>query len=192
MPSYCFSFKIPDDLTATNTYTYFQLDYSPSFNFDQNILNFGNVNFASAKISAILSGLSIYQIGRYIHTFLQSPLLFYFRDKIPEQFIRFIEFSHAIKYRQLKRMLLLHFLHKLEAKVWKIGKLKLKRKKSQVKFSKISAQPLKRCQKKQCKVKLNYRKQVFFFALNFLPWEFLLIKKLEIRKTKTTQYTYNP
>ena len=25
-----------------------------------------------------------------------------------------------------------------------------------------------------------------FFALNFLPWEFLLIKKLEIEKTKTT------
>ena len=28
-----------------------------------------------------------------------------------------------------------------------------------------------------------------FFALNFLPWEFLLIKKLEIQKNKTTQYT---
>ena len=28
-----------------------------------------------------------------------------------------------------------------------------------------------------------------FFALNFLPWDFLLIKKLEIEKTKTTQYT---
>ena len=28
-----------------------------------------------------------------------------------------------------------------------------------------------------------------FFALNFLPWEFLLIKKLEIEKTKTTKYT---
>ena len=39
------------------------------------------------------------------------------------------------------------------------------------------------------KLKLNYRKQVFFFALNFLPWEFLFIKKLEIEKTKTTQYT---
>ena len=25
-----------------------------------------------------------------------------------------------------------------------------------------------------------------FFALNFLPWEFLLIKKLEIEKTKNT------
>ena len=35
-------------------------------------------------------------------------------------------------------------------------------------------------------IKLN---QVFFFELNFLPWEFLLIKKLEIKKTKTTKYT---
>ena len=26
----------------------------------------------------------------------------------------------------------------------------------------------------------------FFFQLNFLPWEFLSIKKLEIEKTKTT------
>ena len=26
-----------------------------------------------------------------------------------------------------------------------------------------------------------------YFALNFLPWDFLLIKKLEIEKTKTTQ-----
>ena len=25
-----------------------------------------------------------------------------------------------------------------------------------------------------------------YFALNFLPWEFLLIKKLEIEKTKAT------
>ena len=25
-------------------------------------------------------------------------------------------------------------------------------------------------------LKLNYRKKVFLFALNFLPWEFLLIK----------------
>ena len=25
-----------------------------------------------------------------------------------------------------------------------------------------------------------------FFALNFLPWEFLLLKKLEIEKAKTT------
>ena len=29
----------------------------------------------------------------------------------------------------------------------------------------------------------------FFFSLNFLPWEFLLVKKLEINKTKTTLYT---
>ena len=28
-----------------------------------------------------------------------------------------------------------------------------------------------------------------FFALNFLPWEFLLVKKLEIEKIKTTKYT---
>ena len=28
-----------------------------------------------------------------------------------------------------------------------------------------------------------------FFALNFLPWEFLSVKKLEIKKTKTTKYT---
>ena len=28
-----------------------------------------------------------------------------------------------------------------------------------------------------------------FFALNFLPWEFLLVKMLEIEKTKTTKYT---
>jgi hypothetical protein len=28
-----------------------------------------------------------------------------------------------------------------------------------------------------------------FFTLNFLPWEFLLVKKLEIEKTKTTKYT---
>ena len=27
---------------------------------------------------------------------------------------------------------------------------------------------------------------VFYSAVNFLPWEFLLIKKLEIEKTKTT------
>ena len=35
-------------------------------------------------------------------------------------------------------------------------------------------------------LKLNYRKKVFYFALNFLPWEFLLIKKLDFEKTKTT------
>ena len=28
-----------------------------------------------------------------------------------------------------------------------------------------------------------------FFALNFLPWQFLLIKKLEIEKIKTIKYT---
>ena len=38
-------------------------------------------------------------------------------------------------------------------------------------------------------LKLNYRKTVFYFALNFLPWEFLLIKKLDFKKTNTTQYT---
>ena len=39
-------------------------------------------------------------------------------------------------------------------------------------------------------VQLNYRKKLFFFfALNFLPWEFLFVKKLEIEKTKTTKYT---
>ena len=27
------------------------------------------------------------------------------------------------------------------------------------------------------------------FTLNFLPWEFLLVKKLKIKKTKTTNYT---
>ena len=37
-------------------------------------------------------------------------------------------------------------------------------------------------------IKLNYRKKVFYFALNFLPWEFLLIKKLDFEKTKTTEY----
>ena len=28
-----------------------------------------------------------------------------------------------------------------------------------------------------------------FFALNFLPWESLLVKKLEIEETKTTNFT---
>ena len=28
-----------------------------------------------------------------------------------------------------------------------------------------------------------------FFPLYFLPWEFLIVKKLEIGKTKTTKYT---
>ena len=32
-------------------------------------------------------------------------------------------------------------------------------------------------------LKLNYRS---YAALNFLPWEFLLVKKVEIEKTKTT------
>ena len=35
-------------------------------------------------------------------------------------------------------------------------------------------------------VKLNYRKKVFYLALNLLPWEFLLIKKLDFEKTKAT------
>ena len=34
-------------------------------------------------------------------------------------------------------------------------------------------------------LRLNYCRY-FFFALNFLPWEFLIIKKLEIVKTKPT------
>ena len=38
-------------------------------------------------------------------------------------------------------------------------------------------------------LKLNYRKKVFYFALNFLPWEFLLIKKLDFEKTKPTWYS---
>ena len=32
-------------------------------------------------------------------------------------------------------------------------------------------------------LKLNYLKKVFYFALNFLPLEFLLIKKLDFEKT---------
>ena len=38
-------------------------------------------------------------------------------------------------------------------------------------------------------LELNYRKQVFYLALKFLPWEFLFVKKLDFEKTKTTQYT---
>jgi hypothetical protein len=38
-------------------------------------------------------------------------------------------------------------------------------------------------------VKAELLLEGIFFALNFLPWEFLLVKKLEIGKTKTTQYT---
>ena len=32
-------------------------------------------------------------------------------------------------------------------------------------------------------IKLNYREKVFYFALNFLPWDFLSIKKLDFKKT---------
>ena len=39
---------------------------------------------------------------------------------------------------------------------------------------------------KPSKLKLNYRKKVFYFALNFLPWEILLIKKLDFENTKAT------
>ena len=35
-------------------------------------------------------------------------------------------------------------------------------------------------------LKLNYFKNVLYFALNFLPREFLLVKKWEIEKTKTS------
>ena len=38
------------------------------------------------------------------------------------------------------------------------------------------------------RLKLNYRMKVFYYALNFLPWEFLLIKKLDFEKTKVTWY----
>ena len=37
-------------------------------------------------------------------------------------------------------------------------------------------------------LKLNYHKKVFYFALNFLPWEILLIKKLDFEKTEATKY----
>ena len=39
------------------------------------------------------------------------------------------------------------------------------------------------------RVKQNYRKKVFYLALNFLPWEFLLVKKLDFEENKTTWYT---
>ena len=39
------------------------------------------------------------------------------------------------------------------------------------------------------KAKAELPLEGIFFALNFLPWEFLLVKKLEIKKTKTTKYT---
>ena len=42
--------------------------------------------------------------------------------------------------------------------------------------------------KQPFELKLNYCKKVFYFALNFLPWEFLSIKKLDFEKTKTTYY----
>ena len=51
---------------------------------------------------------------------------------------------------------------------------------------------LKFCQKIMrhiCLLKLNYRKRVFYFALNFYPRKFLLIKKLDFEKTKATKYT---
>ena len=35
-------------------------------------------------------------------------------------------------------------------------------------------------------LKLNLQKKVLFSQTDFLPWEFLLIKKLEIQKTNTT------
>ena len=38
-------------------------------------------------------------------------------------------------------------------------------------------------------LKPNLRDQVLFSRTDFLPWEFLLIKKLEFDKTKPTQYT---
>ena len=34
--------------------------------------------------------------------------------------------------------------------------------------------------------KAEFQQVGIFFAFNFLPWDFLLIKKLEIEKTKTT------
>ena len=37
-------------------------------------------------------------------------------------------------------------------------------------------------------LKLNYPKKVFCFAINFLPWEFLLIKKFDFQKTKYTTF----
>ena len=38
-------------------------------------------------------------------------------------------------------------------------------------------------------LKPNYRYiEGIFFALNFLPWEFLLVKNLEIEKPKTIEY----
>ena len=38
-------------------------------------------------------------------------------------------------------------------------------------------------------LKANAPEKVLFLPTDFLPWEILLIKKLEIDKTKTSQYT---
>ena len=38
------------------------------------------------------------------------------------------------------------------------------------------------------KLKLNCHKKVFCNALNFLPWDFLLIKTLDFEKTKAIKY----
>ena len=35
-------------------------------------------------------------------------------------------------------------------------------------------------------LKLNYRKKVFYFALIFLPWQFVLKEKFDFEKTKAT------
>ena len=37
--------------------------------------------------------------------------------------------------------------------------------------------------------KAKLQQEGIYFALNFLPWDFLLIKKLDIEKTKTILYT---
>ena len=39
---------------------------------------------------------------------------------------------------------------------------------------------------KSCSTKAELPLEGIFFALNYLPWEFVLVKKLEIEKTKTT------
>jgi hypothetical protein len=53
--------------------------------------------------------------------------------------------------------------------------------------SQRSGQFLKQSAFLTCKAELQL--EGIFFALNFLPWEFLSVKKLEIEKTKTTKYT---
>ena len=40
--------------------------------------------------------------------------------------------------------------------------------------------------KKFLLLKANVRKKVFFSRTDFLPWEILLIKKLDLEKTKPT------